>query len=242
MYEIKLEFRSVGLWGSFLFVSLFVPFFTSLPTYFVIYLFLPFFIFYFCTLSLCHSFYFFSIFLEHEPKLFHVTWVKKLHWHFIFYMVCNGKTKQHRKIRCSGVFRLFRCSGVLWGVPECSRVFRCSRVAVFLVLVHATLLTIFDNAWQNPVKWLLRVRQIRSTSDANVEHVNVSEENSTWLIRFRVAQVRSLSFQLKFGKVWQNPVNWPLRDIEKEVDIGCHIYISTRKWHQIFSLQTRHWR
>ena len=76
-------------------------------------------------------FYFFSIFLEPEPKLFHVTWVNKLHWHFIFYMVCNGKSKPHRQIRCSGVFWLFRCSGVLWGVPECSRVFRCSCVPVF---------------------------------------------------------------------------------------------------------------
>ena len=40
-------------------------------------------------------------------------------------MVCNGKTKQHRQIRCSGVFRLFRCFGVFRGVP------------VLLVLVHA---------------------------------------------------------------------------------------------------------
>ena len=70
MYEIKFEFRSVGLCGGFLFVSLSVPFFTSLPAYVFIYLFLPFFIFYFFALSLCHSFYFFSIFLEPEPKLF----------------------------------------------------------------------------------------------------------------------------------------------------------------------------
>ena len=47
VYEIKFEFRSVGLCGGFLFISLFVPFFTSLPAYFFIYLFLPFFIFYF---------------------------------------------------------------------------------------------------------------------------------------------------------------------------------------------------
>ena len=78
MYEIKFEFRSVGLCGGFLSVSLFVPFFTSLPVYFFIYLFLPFFV-YFFALSLCHSFYLFSIFLEPEPKLFHVTWVNKLH-------------------------------------------------------------------------------------------------------------------------------------------------------------------
>ena len=45
-------------------------------------------------------------------------------------MVRNGKTKQHRQIRCSGVFRsvpVFRRSGV--------PVFR--GVPVFLVLVHA---------------------------------------------------------------------------------------------------------
>ena len=102
---------------------------------------------------------------------------------------------------------------VLWGVPECSRVFRCSCVPVFLGLVHVILLTgNFDNAWQNPVKWLLRARQIRSTSDANMEHAG--EENSTWVFCFRVAQVCSLSFQIKFGNALQNSVNWPLRDIE----------------------------
>ena len=140
------------------FICSFLYLFTCLFKFFI-YLFLPFFIFYFFALSLCHSFYFFSIFLEPEPKLFNVTWVNTLHWHFIFYMVSNGKSKQHRHIRCSGV---------LWGVPECSRVFRCSCV---LGLVHVILLTInFDNAWQNPVKWLLRARQIRSTSEANMEH------------------------------------------------------------------------
>ena len=134
MYEIKFEFRSVGLCGGFLFVSLFAPFFTSLPAYFFIYLFLPFFIFYFFALSLCHSFYFFSIFLEPEPKLFHVTWVNKLHWHFIFYMVCNGKSKQYRQIPgflgCSGAPG---CSGMFRSVPECFGVpvFRCSGVPGF---------------------------------------------------------------------------------------------------------------
>ena len=72
------SFRSVGLCGGFLFVYLFVPFFTSLLACFFIYLFLPFFIFFFA-LSLCHSFYFFSILLEPEPKLFYVTRVNKLH-------------------------------------------------------------------------------------------------------------------------------------------------------------------
>ena len=74
MYEIKFEFRSVGLCGGFLFVSLFVPFFTSLPAYFFIYLFLPFFIFDFFVLSFCLSFYFFSAFLEPASKVFRVTW------------------------------------------------------------------------------------------------------------------------------------------------------------------------
>ena len=116
------------------FICSFLYLFTCLFLYLLISSFLYFFflfIFYFFALSLCLSFYFFSILLEPEPKLFHVTWVNKLHWHFIFYMVCNGKSKQHRQIRCSGVFWLFRCSGMLWGVPECSRVFRCSCVPVF---------------------------------------------------------------------------------------------------------------
>ena len=112
------------------FICSFLYLFTCFFKFFI-YLFLPFFIVYFFALSLCHSFYFFSIFLEPEPKRFHVTWVNTLHWHFIFYMVSNGKSKQRRQIRCSGVFWLFQCSGVLWGVPECSRVFRCSCVPLF---------------------------------------------------------------------------------------------------------------
>ena len=138
-------------------------------------------------------------------------------------MVCNGKSKQNRQIRCSGLFLavpVFRgalgCSGVFQSVSVflCSGVpvFLCSCVPVFLVLVHVILLTIFDSAWQNFVKWLLRARQIRSTSDANMEHAG--DENSTWVFRFRVAHVCSLSFQIKFGNAWQNPVNWQLRDIE----------------------------
>ena len=48
----------------------------------------------------------------------------KLHWHrhYFFYMICIGKTKQHRQIRCSGIFWLFRLSGVFRSVM----VFRCS--------------------------------------------------------------------------------------------------------------------
>ena len=106
---------------------------------------------------------------------------------------------------CSGVPG---CSGVFWSVPQCFRVsvFPCSW------FYYMPFLTIFDNAWQNLVNRLLRARQIRSTSDANMEHA--SEENNTWVFRFRVAQVCSLSFQIKFGNAWQNPVNWELRDIE----------------------------
>ena len=127
--------------ASFLFLYLFL----SLPLYLFISLFTYFFLslFFTSSLFLCVIlFTFFSIFLEPEPKLFHVTWVNKLHWHFIFYMVCNGKSKQHRQIRCSGVFGLFRCSGVLWGVPECSRVFRCSGVPGFSTC-HS-----FNHFWQ----------------------------------------------------------------------------------------------
>ena len=139
--------------ASFLVLYLFL----SLPLYLLISLFAYFFLslFFISSFLYClslRSFFvsffllFFSIFLEPEPKLFHVTWVNKLHWHFIFYMVCNGKSKQHLQFQRSGVFWLFRCSGVLWGVPECSRVFRCSCVPVkFLVLVHVILLTISDN-------------------------------------------------------------------------------------------------
>ena len=67
-----------------LIVSLFVPFFTSLPAYLFIYLFLPFFLFSFFALSLCHFLNFFSIFSEPEPKLFHVTWVKEITLTFYF--------------------------------------------------------------------------------------------------------------------------------------------------------------
>ena len=122
------------MWGlSFcFFICSFLYLFTCLFLYLLIssllyFLFLPFFIFYFFALSLCHSFYFFSIFLEPEPKLFHVTWVNKLHWHFIFYMVCNGKSKQHRQIRCSG---FFFAVPVFRGAPGCSGVFQS--ISVFL--------------------------------------------------------------------------------------------------------------
>ena len=147
MYEIKFEFRSVGLCGSFLFVSLFVPFFTSLPAYsssLFTYLFLS--LFFISSLFLVSFFLLFSIFLEPEPKLFHVTWVNKLHWHFIFYMVCNGKSKQHRPIRCSGVFWMF--PAVFRGALGCSGVFQS--VSVFLcsgVLGFSTCHS-FNHFWQ----------------------------------------------------------------------------------------------
>ena len=103
--------------GSFPFFSLFVPFFTSLPAYFFICLFLSFFSFYLFVLSFCLSFYFFFIFLAPTFKLFRVMLVNKLPLHFIFL---------HCQTRCSGgvpVFRgvpvfpdvpVFRCSGVPW--------------------------------------------------------------------------------------------------------------------------------
>ena len=161
MYEIKFELEVLVYVGaSFLFLYLFL----SLPVYLLVSLFTYFFLslFVISSLFLCVIlFTFFSIFLKPEPKLFHVTWVNKLHWHFIFYMVCNGKSKQYSQIQCSGVFWLIRCSGVLWAgvfrsVPDCFGVpvfrcsgvpvFRCSGVPVFLALVHVMLLTIFDNA------------------------------------------------------------------------------------------------
>ena len=110
--------------GGFLFVSLFVPFFTSLPLISLFtYFFLSFFIFYLFVLSFFLSvflFTLFSIFLAPASKLFRVTWVNKLHLHFSFYTVKLGVP----------VFR---------GVPGCSgvMVFRCSGVPVFLILVHA---------------------------------------------------------------------------------------------------------
>ena len=128
---------------------------------------------------------------------------------------------------CSGVPG---CSGVFRSVPEC---FGVLVLRVFLVLEHAILLTIFDNAWQNPVKWLLRARQIWSTSDANMEHAG--EESSTWIFRFRVAQACSLSFQIKFGNAWQNPVNWPLRDIEMK-STSAAIFLFRREQIERFSL------
>ena len=84
MYEIKFELEVLVYVGAsflvlYLFLSLPISLLISLFTYFFLSLFLPFFIVYFFVLSLCHSFYFFSIFLEPEPKLFHVTWVNKLH-------------------------------------------------------------------------------------------------------------------------------------------------------------------
>ena len=89
--------------------------------------------------------------------------------------------------------------------------------------------SIFDYAWQNPVKWLLRARQIRSTSDANMEHAR--EEKSTWVFRFRVGQVCSLSSQIKFGNALQNPINWPLRDIEmKSTSTAIFTFRREKSW------------
>ena len=57
-------------------------------------------------------------------KLFRYTWLNKLYLHSIFYVVCNGKTKKHRRIRRSVVFLMFQYFGVpvFHGVPWCSGV------------------------------------------------------------------------------------------------------------------------
>ena len=126
--------------ASFLFLYLF----TCLFLYLLISSFLY---FYFFALSLCHSFYFSSIFLEPEPKLFPCYVGKQITLTFYFFTwSVMGNQNNIVKFGVPGFFWLFRCSGVLWGVPECSRVFRCSCVLVFLILVHVILLTIFDNA------------------------------------------------------------------------------------------------
>ena len=131
------------------------------------------------------------------------------------------------------MFRDFLAVPVFRGALGCSGVFQsvsmfpCSGVPQFLVLVHGILLTIFDSAW------LLRTRQIRSTSDANMEHAG--EENSTWVFRFRAAQVCSLSFQIKFANPWQNLVNWPLREIEMK-STSAAIFVFRREQIKRFSL------
>ena len=84
---------------------------------------------------------YFYFFLAPASKLFRVTSLNWLHWHFIFHMVCNKESKQHRQIY--SVFRYFSAIPVFRGVPVfrdvagCSGVFGCSGVPVFLVLVHA---------------------------------------------------------------------------------------------------------
>ena len=95
-----------------LIVSLFVPFFTSLPAYFFIYLFLPFFIFDFFVLSFYLSFYFFSFY-----NLF-FTW--------------SVMGKQNNTVKF-GVPGFFDCSSVLGcsGMFRCSSVQGCSSVPVF---------------------------------------------------------------------------------------------------------------
>ena len=68
---------------------------------------------------------------------------------------------------------------------------------------------------------------------------NMREKNSTWVFRFRVAEVYSHSFQRKFGNAWQKFCQLTITCHRNQVDIGCHIYISTRKEHKLFSLQAR---
>ena len=64
----------------------------------------------------------------------------------IFYIYIYDLYWENKTTPSNSVFRAFLAVRVTRGIPE------CYDVAVFLVLVHVILLTIFDNAWQNPVK------------------------------------------------------------------------------------------
>ena len=135
MYEIKFEF-CVGLCGGFLFVSLFVPFFTSLPAYLFIYLFLPFFIFYlflslFFTSSLFLCVILFTFFLYFlSPSLSSFMLLGQTNYIDILFFTWSLMGNQNNIIKF-GVPGFFGCSGV----PGCSGVFRsvseCFGVPVF---------------------------------------------------------------------------------------------------------------
>lgn len=80
-----------------------------------------FFIFHFFVLS-----FYFIFFLAPASKLFCVTWVDGLHWHFNFCMVCNRATRRHPQF--GSVFWGFSAVPVFRGVPvfRSFLVFRCS--------------------------------------------------------------------------------------------------------------------
>ena len=106
-YSVLLrEWNSLG--ASFLFLYLFLSLLLYLLfLYFFIYLFLSFFLYFSFIrsffLSVCLSFYFFSIFLAPASKLFRVTCVNKLHLHFSFYTVKFGVPVFRGVPGCSGV-------------------------------------------------------------------------------------------------------------------------------------------
>ena len=108
--------------ASFLFLYLFTCLFLYLLTSSFLY-------FYFFALSLCHSFYFSSIFLEPEPKLFPCYVGKQITLTFYFF-TWSVMGNQNNIVKF-GVPGFFGCSGV----PGCSGVFRsvpeCFGVPVF---------------------------------------------------------------------------------------------------------------
>ena len=100
--------------GGLLFVSLSVPFSTS--NCFFLYFFI-YFILYFSYLRPFFSLIFFS---APASKVFYVTWVNKLQWHFIFTWSVIGK--QNNKVNFNSVFRsvpVFRCVPVFDGFSTC---------------------------------------------------------------------------------------------------------------------------
>ena len=101
-------------------------------------------------------------------------------------MVCNGKTKQHRQIRCSGVpecSSVPECSGVpvFWGVPVCSGVpgFSTCRHEV---MPHTNMsLECLENSGRIPFAVLLVSQKILLSCDSQemqVLEVFVPNDNS----------------------------------------------------------------
>ena len=73
-------------------------------------------------------------------------------------------------------------------------------IFLFIILLN------FGNSSQNPLKWLLRGRQIRSTSDTNItiSGCNMREENSTWLFRFSKQGIEAGRLHYFYGLLSQN--------------------------------------